>query len=138
MTSAPTSHWAALALALAHLSLFFPGGPLPPASLPPCALEAVCPPAWLPPEDPGETCSPCPDPCPATPAPAPVCAAPEPAAPPEADPLGAVLAAVPGLIVALLVEAGRAVQGCRRRAAEGDDDRAPTPAPARRGGGVVR
>ena len=137
MTPAQASHWAALAVALAHLALYLPGGPRPPPSLPPCALEAVCPPAWLPPEDPGETCPPCPEapPCPAAPA---VCVAPEPPAPPEADPLGAVLAAVPGLLVALLVEAGRAVQGCRRRAAQGDDDRAPSPAPARRGGGVVR
>ncbi|CAK0863295.1 unnamed protein product [Prorocentrum cordatum] len=66
------------------------------------ALEAVCPPASLPPEDPGKACPPCPEapPCPTVPA---VCAVPEISpAEAEADPLGTLLAAVLELWMASL------------------------------------
>ena len=137
MTEAPTSQWGWLVVGLLHLAAWLPGGPLKPA-LPPCALEAVCPPAWLPPEEPDDVCPPCPDApaCPSAPA---VCAAPEPPEEKaEENRLGAVLSAAPGLLVALVLEAGRAVQCCCRRARRREDGGATSPAPARRGGGVVR
>ncbi|CAK0879800.1 unnamed protein product [Prorocentrum cordatum] len=99
------------------------GGPWPPPkpSLPPCALEAVCPPAWLPP-DLGEICPACPEapPCPAAPQ---VCALPE---APAGGAEGWVVAAAPGVIVALVLEAARALQCCRCRRAREDDGRTPS------------
>ena len=126
-------------MGLANLAALLSGGLQPPfePALPPCVLEAVCPPAWLPP-DPGETCPPCPEapPCPSV---QPVCPAPEPREEkPAEDPWGAAFAAVPGLLVALLLEVVRALQACWRRARQDDDGRATSPAPALRGGGVVR
>ncbi|CAK0793067.1 unnamed protein product [Prorocentrum cordatum] len=115
-------------------------GPFSPSALPPCVLEAVCPPAWLRSGDPGEDCPPCPEapPCPSTPA---VCPAVDlvPVAT-EEDPVGVFQSAVPGLLVALLLEAGRCARrwcGSARRRAEITTVVEDGVAPARRGAGVV-
>ncbi|CAK0865318.1 unnamed protein product [Prorocentrum cordatum] len=103
MAQVPAGHWAVLTLVLLHLSAhFLPEAPPSPGLLP-CALEAVCPPAWLPPHG-ADVCPPCPEapPCEAAPA---VCAAAEPASKESADPLGTLLAAAPGVLVALALEA---------------------------------
>ena len=136
----PPSHWAVLAIGLVHLATVLTGGPGAQPSLPPCALEAVCPPAWLQPADEGDagdSCPPCPEapPCPGEPA---VCAAP-PAPADEPDEIfGVLLSAAPGLLVALITEATRRASWCRQRVRQEADDGRGGVAPARRGGGVVR
>ncbi|CAK0863884.1 unnamed protein product [Prorocentrum cordatum] len=96
--AAPPGHLALVAVGLANLIALLSGGLHPPfePGLPPCALHAVCPPAWLPPDP--ESCPPCPEleaaPCPVV---QPVCPVVESSKPePEVDPWGWVAAAAPG------------------------------------------
>ena len=138
--TAPPGHLALVAVGLANLIALISGGLQPPfePGFPPCALQAVCPPAWLPPDP--DSCPPCPEleaaPCPVV---QPVCPVVESSKPePEVDPWGWVAAAAPGVTVALLGELRRLVHHCQRRSRTEEDDRSTSPAPARRGGGVVR
>ena len=142
MAQVPSGPWAVLALGLLHLAARAPffGSPLP-SSVPPCVLEAVCPPAWWPPPDdgPDHVCPACPEapPCPAAPS---VCAEAAPSPPEEASAVGWLAAAFPGVLVALTLEAWR----CARAACSRARSAAARPpavrdgvAPPRRGAGLV-